>query len=411
MPGDLRLERLENGLTVCLLLNRQAPLVSTSLWYGAGARDEEPAQAGIAHFLEHMMFKGSRRYAAGEIDRRTRELGGSNNAFTSHDSTAYYFSFSNDRWLEALDIEADRMASLTLDAEEVERERRVIEEELAMYDDDPWHRLDREVHRVFFSEHPYGRQIIGTRDTLREIDAERLRAFHSTFYRPDNAVLVVAGDLDETTLDRVRERFGACEAGGFGRPAMPAPVAPAEAARVELRKGDVARLLLALPSPGADHPDYAPLRLLLTLLGGPRTSRLAARLVEEEQLCVAASTEITETVEPSMAVVAAELLPGVEPEAVEERVAEELARLTREPVDAEEIEQARRILVADWVFGMERIHQQALGAGMAVSLFDRDYAERHLRRALACSPEQLAEIAAQWIRPAESSVTGWSLPQ
>lgn len=173
----------------------------------------------------------------------------------------------------------------------------------------------------------------------------------------------------------------------------------------------MARLLLALPSPGADHPDYAPLRLLLTTLGGPRTSRLAVKLVEEAQLCVAASTEITETVEPSMSVVAAELLPGVAPVAVEECVVAELERLVSEPPDPREIEQARRLLVADWVFGMERIHQQALAAGMAASLFDHDYAARHLRRALDCSPERLAEVAAKYIRPRESSVTGWSLPE
>jgi zinc protease len=411
MPGELRRERLGNGLEVCLLRNRQAPLVSTSLWYRIGARDERTPLAGTAHFLEHMMFKGSSRYAAGEIDRRTRELGGSNNAFTSHDSTAYYFSFSNDRWLESLRIEADRMAGLTLDPDEVERERRVIEEELSMYDDDPWHRLDRAVHRSFFGAHPYGRQILGTRESLAAIGADELNAFHRSYYRSDNAVLVIAGDLPEDVLDRVREHFGEHEPGGSVRPAMPPPTAPAGPGRVEMRKGDVARLLLALPSPAADHPDYAPLRLLLTALGGPRTSRLSSRLVEDEQLCVAVSTEITETVEPSMAAVAAELLPAVEPREVEERVIDELERISAAGLEPWEIEQARRILVADWVFGMERIHQQALAAGMAVSLFDEDYPERHLRRALDCSDAELAEVAARWIRPGESSVTGWSLPE
>ncbi len=357
------------------------------------------------------MFKGSGRYAAGEIDRRTRELGGSNNAFTSHDSTAYYFSFSSEHWLEALDIEAERMDDLTLDPEEVDRERQVIEEELAMYESDPWDALDKAVHRVFFDDHPYGRPIVGKRKTLGAIDAEELRSFHREHYRPDNAVLVVAGAMGAEALARIEARFGDKEPGAPARRALPEPVRPTCADRVERRQGDVARLLLAIPSPGADDPDYAPLRLLLTALGGPRTSRLAAKLVEDDQLCVGVSCEITESTEPSMAVVAAELLPGVEPAVVEERVQAELARLLSEPPSTDELDRARRILVADWVFGVERIHQQALAAGLAVCLFDRDYPERHLARALDATPDDLARVAERWIRPRQSSVTGWSLPE
>ena len=410
LPGRVRQRRLDNGLTVCLLENRQAPLVSSALWYRAGARDEVPAIAGAAHFLEHMMFKGSANYGAGEIDRRTRELGGTNNAFTSQDSTAYYFSFSGDRWQEALAIEADRMAGLTLDPAEVEVERQVIEEELAMYEDDPWDALDRAVQRELFGEHPYGRPIIGTRESLAAILPADLREFHRRLYRPDNAVLVIAGDVGDEAFDAARRAFAGLEAGGGVRPALPAAAPLDRPLRVERSHGDVARLLLALPAPGADHPDYAPLRLLLTALAGPRTSRLSACLVEDDQLCVGVSTEIAETVEPGVVAVAAELLPGVAPEAVEERVRGELARLIAEPLSTEEIERARRVLVADWVFGIERIHQQGLVAGMALCLFDLGYPERHLRRALACSPAGLAEIAERWIAPERASVTGWSYP-
>ena len=117
LPGLPVVERLANGLTVCLLTNRQAPVVTTALWYRAGSRDEPAGQGGVAHFLEHLMFKGSRRYGAGEIDRLTQALGGANNAFTSHDATAYHFNFARDRWHEVLAIEADRMAGLTFDPE------------------------------------------------------------------------------------------------------------------------------------------------------------------------------------------------------------------------------------------------------------------------------------------------------
>src|SRR5207244_7983610 len=122
----------------------QAPLVASVLYYRVGTRDEPAGRGGVAHFLEHMMFKGSARFGPGEIDRRTQALGGINNAFTSHDSTAYYFNFAADRWTEALTIEADRMAGLTLNPDEVASERQVILEEIAMYASEPWDALELE---------------------------------------------------------------------------------------------------------------------------------------------------------------------------------------------------------------------------------------------------------------------------
>src|SRR4029079_14238781 len=166
LPGKVRLERLANGLTVCLLEHALTPIVTSALWYRSGTRDEDPSQAGIAHFLEHMMFKGAALYPAGAIDHRTQALGGRNNASTSHDATVYYFSFAADRWQEALRIEADRMAGLLLDPAQVDSERQVIVEEIAMYQDDPWDALEVAVHAGLYDGHPYGRPVLGTEASL-----------------------------------------------------------------------------------------------------------------------------------------------------------------------------------------------------------------------------------------------------
>ena len=154
------------------------------------------------------MFKGSARFGPGEIDRRTQSLGGSNNAFTSHDLTAYYFSFSADRWQEALAIERDRMTALTLDADEVASERQVILEELAMYRDEPWDALELAVQAELFPGHPYGVPVLGTEHDLASIDRASLADFHRRFYRPANALLVIAGDLGPETAQRVEAAFG-----------------------------------------------------------------------------------------------------------------------------------------------------------------------------------------------------------
>jgi zinc protease len=412
LPGRLQLERLDNGLTVCLLANAQAPVVTSALFYRAGTRDERPGHGGAAHFLEHMMFKGSARFGPGEIDRITQALGGVNNAFTSHDSTAYYFNFAADRWTESLAIEADRMAALALDPEQVASERQVILEEIAMYESEPWDALEMAVHERLFGPHAYGRQVLGTREELLATGAEDLRDFHRRFYRPDNAILVVAGDVDDSAFAAVERALGGIPAGAEPRRGFSAPtVLPTAPERLERRKGEVARLLLALPAPHGAHPDHPALRLASTVLAGGRTSRLQHALVEEEQICVWISADLSEGMDASMMTVTAEVVPGVEPARVEARVFELIEDLRRTPPDAEELERCRRIAVADWVFGHEKVHQQALSVGLALALFDLEYLDLHLDRLLATGPERLLEVTERYLRPERGSVVGWSLPK
>jgi zinc protease len=412
LPGRIHVERLDNGLTVALVENRQAPLVTTALFYRAGTRDEPAGHGGVAHFLEHMMFKGSARYGPGEIDRRTQALGGVNNAFTSHDVTAYYFNFASDRWTEALAVEADRMAALTLDPQEVASERQVILEEIAMYDSEPWDALEMEVQKRLFAPHPYGRPVLGTREELLATGEKDLRDFHRRFYRPDNAILVVAGDVGDGALEGVERAMGGLPAGAERRQGFSPPSAlPAALTRLERRKGEVARLLLALPAPPGSHPDHPALRLAVALLGGGRTSRLHRDLVDEEQICVWVSADLSEGMDASQVTVAAEVVPGVEPARVEARVLEHLAGLQDDPPTAEELERGKQIVMADWVFGHEKVHQQALSVGLALTLFDLDHLDRHLQGVLAAGTGQVLEAASRSLRPDGGGVLGWSLPK
>ncbi len=412
LPGRLRVERLGNGLTLCLLANPQAPIVTTTLVYRAGTRDEPAGHGGAAHFLEHMMFKGSGRFGPGEIDRLTQALGGSNNAFTSHDATVYYFNFAADRWTQALAIEADRMASLTLDPEQVASERQVILEEIAMYESEPWDALEMAVHAKLFAGHEYGRQVLGTREELLATGAEALRGFHRSFYRPDNAVLVVAGDVGEDALAAVERTIGSLPAGAEPRrPFTPPATLSGSLQRLERHKGEVARLLLALPAPHGSHADHAPLRLAAIVLGGGRTSRLQHALVEEEQLCVWVAADLSEGLDASMMTIAAEVVPGVDPARVEARVLELLEDLRRHPPDEEELERCRQIAAADWVFGHEKVHQQALSVGVALGLFDLEHLDLHLERLLAAGAGHILEVADRHLRPERGGVIGWSLPK
>lgn len=412
LPGRLELERLDNGLTVCLLENPQAPVVTSALFYRAGTRDETPGHGGTAHFLEHMMFKGAARFGPGEIDRLTQALGGVNNAFTSHDSTAYYFNFAADRWTEALAIEADRMSSLALDPEQVASERQVILEEIAMYDSEPWDALEMAVHERLFPGHAYGHPVLGTRETLLATDGETLRDFHRRFYRPDNAILVVAGDIGHGAFKAVEKALGGIPGGAEERHGFTAPTVPLNGVeRLERRKGEVARLALAFRAPHGAHPDHPALRLAATVLGGGRTSRLQHALVEEEQICVWISADLSEGMDASLMTITAEVVPGVEPARVEARVFELLADLRSHPPDEEELERCRQIAVADWVFGHEKVHQQALSVGLALALFDLEYLDLHLERLLATDTVRLLEAADRYLRPEHGCIVGWSLPK
>jgi zinc protease len=413
LPGRRTLTRLPNGLTVCVVENRQAPVVTTALSYRAGTRDEPAGHGGIAHFLEHMMFKGAERYGPGEIDRRTQALGGSNNAFTSHDATTYYFNFAADRWTEALAIEADRLTSLALDRVQVASERKVILEEIAMYDSEPWDALEVAVEGRLFAGHPYGRPVLGTRRELRATAGPELADFQRRFYRPDNAVLVVAGDVAfEEALAAVEEHLGRLSPGAERRAAASRPAPrPPRLARLRRHKGEVPRMILALPVPAGDHPDFPAVRLLATLLGSGRTSRIYRALVDEGQLCSWVQTDASERLDAGHLTIVAELVPGVEPSRVEREVLRLLAELTAAAPPPEEVERARQVALADWVLHHDKVEQQALSLAVALALFDVDHPDRLLRQLLAAGPRELHEAARLYLRPELGGVVGWSLPR
>jgi zinc protease len=412
LPRPQLIRRLDSGLEVAVLQSRRAPVVSAAIVYRAGCADEAPGQGGTAHFLEHMMFKGAARHGMGELDRITRSLGGTNNAFTSHDSTTYYFTFAADRWETALDLEVDRLEGLLLDKAEVKSERQVILEEISMYEGDPWDSLDQAVHTAFYGQHPYGRPVLGTRAELKKIDAKALRAFHQRFYQPSNAVVVVAGDVEpEAAAAAVEARFGRLPAAPAPSRYQNFPAPSGQAARIVRHHGEVARLLVAAPGPAARDADHPLLRLLLNVAGSGRSSRLHRALVDDGQLCVWATADLNETVSAGCVLLGAEVIPGVEPARVEELIFAEMRRLVAEPPSEEELSRARRMVHADWLFGHEKVDQQAFLIGHSLALFDAEHPWRSQERLLAAERGELAAVAERWLRGLEDKAAiGWSLP-
>ena len=220
--GDLPVfERtLANGLKALVLPRRHAPVVVCDLYYPVGSFDEPASRTGLAHFVEHMLFKGTERFPKGQIDRLAFVAAGQSNAETGEDSTHYWFAFPSDRWELALAIESDRMRNATFDAREIEAERHVIAEERAREQESPFGRLDLSHLTTSYIRHPYRNPILGWPDDLARIDVGDLKSFYRDHYRPDGAVLVVVGDVDPgRALDASEARFAALEPGGDAPPA------------------------------------------------------------------------------------------------------------------------------------------------------------------------------------------------
>src|SRR6266581_3531881 len=211
---DVRRTVLNNGLIVLTKEVHTSPIVTSMIWYRVGSRNEELGHTGKSHFLEHMLFKGTERFKKGEIDLLTLKNGGANNAFTSHDFTAYYFNFASDRWEVALEIEADRMVNCTFEADEFEAEKKVVIEELKGNLDSPWGLLLQELDAAAYKVHPYRNPIVGWLQDVERATAEQQQAYYHRYYHPNNATLVISGDFDtDAVLKNVDRAFSSIAAG------------------------------------------------------------------------------------------------------------------------------------------------------------------------------------------------------
>jgi len=201
--------RLDNGLTILVREDHSSPVVSVQVWYRVGSRNDRSGTTGISHFLEHMMFEGTERYGPGEIERIVRRNGGEKNAFTSRDYTAYYENLASDRYEIAIELEADRMRNLVLDPERISRERGAVSEERRLRDNSRTGRLYEELIAAAYVAHPYQWPILGWMSDIESISREDLLHHYRTYYAPNNAIVVIIGDVSpEEAYRKVKRYFG-----------------------------------------------------------------------------------------------------------------------------------------------------------------------------------------------------------
>ena len=405
---------LSNGMQVLLAERHGAPVVAVLLLYRVGVRNEDPRVAGISHFLEHMMFKGTAKYGKGQIDQITAMLGGSNNAFTTPDHTGYWFEFASDRWERALEVEADRMRGLLLQDDEFEAEKAVVLEELAMGEDDPWRALSREVQTLLFPRHPYGRPVVGFTDTLQAMRVDQMRAFYDRHYSPDNATLVLCGDITHAqALKVVRKHFDGISARVSDAEVLTPPpiLEPKSGKRLLCHwEDDSRRLCMAWPTtPVGTDEDYA-LDILTVVATGGRNSRFHRRLVLEGGLATSVSLTNDTRVDGGALWLSAECATGVRPETLEAAIDEEFENLACETISAKEISRARGILAASEAYENETVTDLAEELGEYAVDIHWQLALQGNERLAAIRPAFLRDVVRRYLQP-ERRVLGWSLPK
>ena len=369
---------LNNGLQVVVIPDRRAPIVTHMIWYKVGSADEPAGKSGIAHFLEHLMFKGTSNHKAGEFSAAVAAIGGSENAFTSYDYTAYFQQVSPDALQTVMGFEADRMRNLVLTDEVVDPERNVIiEERRARTDGDPSAVLGEEASATLYQNHPYRIPIIGWMNEMVDLNRADATAFYKRFYAPNNAVLVVAGDVDEATVKALAEQtYGKVERGED----LPPRVRPQEPEQNTARQVTMSdpRVTIpsfqkawVLPSYGSAEPGEAEaIDLLAEVLGGGARSRLYQALVVENKIAASVGSYYQGTaLDESSFTVYGTPLGDTTLEALQQAVDAQIERLVTDGIDEQELERAKNRFVRGLIFardnqsGMARIYGSALTTG------------------------------------------------
>ena len=350
---------LDNGLKVLLKQDKKAPLISFQVWYRVGSRNELGNETGIAHYLEHMMFKGTENFKKGEIAQAIQLKGGIFNAFTSYDYTAYYENFSPENLELAIKIESDRMRNSRLSQEEIDLERSVIISELEG-ENYPSTLLGKQLRATAFQKHPYHNPIIGWKDDLYNINEENMRAFYDKYYAPNNSFIMLAGNFDkDLALDLIDKYFSNYKANKSEHHKVAKEPKQKESRRTTLYyPGQMQLLSIAFHVPEFDHPDVKALNILDELLFHGTTSRLYKKLVDTG-LAIDVNGYTESNTDPALYRIMVNLSPEADPAEIEKIIYAELEDVKKN-ISKEELAIARARIESSEIYQRDGVYDEAL---------------------------------------------------
>ncbi|MCP9463970.1 MAG: insulinase family protein [Nitrospira sp.] len=393
---------LSNGMKVLLVEVPKAPVVTVQIWYKVGSRNELMGRAGLSHMLEHMMFKGTAKYPKGAFSRLIRKNGGVDNAFTGQDFTAYFENIAADRVGLALELEADRMQGLALDSQEFQAERDVVKEERRLRtEDDPQSALVEILFAQAFISHPYHWPVIGWFSDLDAMSLEDLQRHYDTFYSPNNATLIVVGDIKaETLIQTIKAFFEPIPRGPSPHLSIPhEPPQRGERRFVLKREAQVPFVMMGFHVPNYASEDAYALSLLDTLLSKGKSSRLYQSLVYDQKLALSVGADYNPLqADPGLFYCYALVKPGTKPDAAEEALHREIARLQQElPTDLE-LQRAKNQLEAAHIFEQDSNFRRAMLLGEAETVgAGWRWGQHFLDRIRAVTPQDIQRVAKRYL--------------
>ena len=401
---------LPNGLKVLLAPSKTAAVVAMQAWVSVGSADEPPELAGIAHVFEHMLFKGTARRGVGQIAQEVEGAGGEINAWTSFDQTVYHLVMASRFFSTGLDILADAIQHSSFDADELQKELKVVLEEVRQGEDSPGRVAAQTLFSTAFTRHPYRRPVIGYSRTVEKFKRERLLEFFRRHYVARNITLVMVGDFElADAKQKIAKLFGKMPSGSAslakGRPkSLIEP--PQRTLRAKVLAEDVseAHLSLAFHIPALRHPDTAPLDVASVLLGQGDSSRLTREIRRKRELCSDVYAYSYTPRDPGLFVAGA-TLPMKDLTRGLGAICEELFRLTREDVTSEELTKSKAILESDLVYQKETVQGQARKLGFFEQVAGGvDYENEYNRQVAEVTPSQIREVVSRYFQPHLASV-------
>jgi predicted Zn-dependent peptidase len=363
---DVRRHNLENGLTVLTLEDHTLPVASFYVFFKVGSRNEKAGLTGISHFFEHMMFNGAAKYGPKEFDQVLESNGGYSNAWTSTDMTVYYEDFPSDKIEIIMDLESDRMANLALAQDLIDSEREVVKEERRLVVDNylPG-RMEEALFAAAFTAHPYHWSVIGWMSDINNIAREDMIEYFETYYAPNNAIVVIVGDIDtDRTMGLMRDYFSPIDAGPEPRIAISTEPEQVGERRVEVVKpAQNEQFMTGYHVPALGAPDALVLDVVQTILSHGESSKLYKRLVYEEQIALDVGIDYAWRMDPGLFYFHVEMKPGVAASKGEDLLYDTVEEMKREPVSDHDLQKAKNILEADFLRSLKTNNGRARRIG------------------------------------------------
>ncbi|HYA87139.1 MAG TPA: pitrilysin family protein [Nitrospirota bacterium] len=391
---------LPNGLKVLLKEEHKAPVVTFQVWYRVGSRNECLGKTGLSHMLEHMMFKGTKKYGPKTFSQLVQRNGGNDNAFTSHDYTAYFENFAADRIALSLELESDRMQNLLLDPKEFLSEREVVKEERRLRtEDDPVNTMVEQMMSVAFSSHPYQWPVIGWMADIDNYTRDDIVRHYRTYYAPNNATIVAVGDFDtKKLLVQIENAFGKLQRG----PDVPKltavePKHVGERRVIVKRQAELPAVFAGYLVPTIQHHDSYALEVLQGILASGKSSRLYRSLVYEKQLALYAGGDYDNvSADPNLFYVYAGVMPGKTTEEVEKALYAEIDSFKNEPVTDEELLKAKNQIEASFIMDQDSIFFQAMQLGQFESVSTWKLLEKYTDNIRAVTKEDIMRVVKEY---------------